>query len=239
MPAEGSLVTTYHPPRRRIFVFVARLIIFANGLIPDLECARQLIRPGDTLYAADGGTRHALALGFMPSVVIGDLDSIIPDDRKELEAQAVEIQQYPRNKNETDLELALNSAVQAGYREILIVGALGGRLDQTLANLSLLCEPRLSLFDIRIDDGVEEAFFTRNTCEIRGRSGDIVSLLPWGGEVTGISTRGLRWPLSGETLFPDRTRGISNELLLDNASIILKSGLLLIIHHRQGKLSPA
>jgi thiamine pyrophosphokinase len=238
IPAEGSFATTRHPPRRRIFIFVARLIIFANGLVPDPESARQLIQPEDILYAADGGTCLALALGLSPSVVIGDMDSLTPEDRKDLEARAVEIQQYPRDKDKTDLELAMDSAIQAGYREILIVGALGGRLDQTVANLSLLSDPRFSLCDIRLDDGVEEAFFTRNRCEIGGKSGDIVSLIPWGGIVTGISTEGLRWPMRGETLFPDRTRGISNELLQQKASIILKSGLLLIIHHRQGNISP-
>ena len=216
---------------------MARLVIFANGLLPDLESARKLIRPGDNFYAADGGTHHAIMLGILPSVVVGDLDSLALDDRMKLDASAVVIQQYPRDKDKNDLELALDTAIQAGYSEILIIGALGGRLDQTLANLSLLIEPRLSPYDIRVDDGVEEAFFTRKHCEVGGRTGDIVSLIPWGGEVTGISTKGLRWPLYDETLYPYRTRGVSNELELAKASIILKSGLLLVIHHRQGRLS--
>ena len=211
---------------------MARLIIFANGLVPDLESARRIIRSGDILYAADGGTQHALALGLLPSLVIGDLDSLAPDDRKRLEAGGVEIQQYPRDKDQTDLELALETAIQAGQREILVVGALGGRLDQTLGNLSLLNDPRFSTCDIRFDDGVEEAFFTRNRCEIRGTPGDIVSLLPWGAEVTGICTEGLRWPLHNESLFPDRTRGISNELLDNTASVSIVKGLIFIVHRR-------
>ena len=212
---------------------MARLIIFANGLVPDLEAARHLFQPDDILYAADGGTQHALALGLMPSVIIGDLDSLTRDDRRKLEASEVEIQQYPRDKDKTDLELALHLAIEAGHHEILIVGALGGRLDQTLGNLALLSEARLLSYDIRLDDGVEEAFITRNRCEIHGRPADIVSLIPWGGEVTGISTEGLRWPLRSETLFPDRTRGISNEMSHEMASINLKTGLLFVIHYRQ------
>ena len=123
---------------------MSRAVIFANGLVPELESARRLIQPGDTLLAADGGTHHALALGLVPSVVIGDLDSLTVDDRQRTMEKGVHLLQYPADKNQTDLELALDYAIQQGFREILIIGALGGRLDQTLGNLSLLTDPRLS-----------------------------------------------------------------------------------------------
>lgn len=218
-----------------------RAIIFANGHLPDLEPARRLIRRDDFLIAADGGTRHILALGLLPSVVIGDLDSLTTDDRRRLEGSGVEIRQYPRDKNETDLALALHYAVEAGHREILVVAALGDRLDQTLANLSLLSDPRLSTprhvsgqaFDVRLDDGIEAAFFVRKQANFQGRPGDTVSLIPWGGPAEGVTTAGLRWPLRGETLYPDKTRGISNEMLGETAIVSLKSGLLLCVHRRQ------
>jgi thiamine pyrophosphokinase len=210
-----------------------RLIIFANGMLPELESARRLILTGDVLIAADGGTRHVLALGLFPSIVIGDLDSLTPDERRQLDAKGVEIQQYSRDKNETDLELALHYAFTNGYREIRIIGALGGRLDQTLGNLSLITKPEFHGLDIRIDDGVEEAFFARDRCEVHGKIGEIVSLIPWGGEVCGLCTEGLQWPLQDETLFPYKTRGVSNEMRRETASISLKSGLLLVVHHRQ------
>jgi thiamine pyrophosphokinase len=209
-----------------------RLIIFANGLLPELGSARHLIQSDDILYAADGGTRHALALGLLPSLVIGDLDSLASEDLRDLEAKGVQLLQHPRDKDKTDLELALDYALESGHCEIIIVGALGGRLDQTLGNLALLSSDRLSAFDIRLDDGVEEAFFMRSRSEIRGRPSDIISLIPWGGNVTGIRTQGLRWPLGSETLFPNRTRGISNEMSQETASIILETGLLLVLHHR-------
>jgi thiamine pyrophosphokinase len=211
---------------------MTRLIIFANGLIPNLEAARRLIQVGDILLAADGGTRHALALGLLPSVVIGDLDSLLPDDRQRLEANGTKIHQYPRDKDETDLELALNYAHGAGYHEIIILGALGGRLDQTLGNLSLLTRPEFAALDIRMDDGVEEAFFMRSNCEVHGKRADIVSLIPWGGEVSGVLTEGLLWPLQGEPLFADRTRGVSNEMSREVASISIRSGLVLVVHRR-------
>jgi thiamine pyrophosphokinase len=210
-----------------------RAVIFVNGRLPNLEAVRALIHPADTLLAADGGTRHALALGLTPSVVIGDLDSLTAADRRTLETAGATIHQYPRAKDETDFELALGYAIQAGFSEILVIGALGHRLDQTLGNLALLTDPQRLSFNVRFDDGVEEAFFTRDKCELRASAGDLVSLIPWGGEVTGIVTDGLRWPLRGETLYPYKTRGISNELLGETACITIQSGLLLVVHRRQ------
>ncbi len=214
---------------------MSRAVIFVNGHIPELKLVRRLIKPGDTFLAADGGTRHVLALELTPAIIIGDLDSLAPDVRLSTEQSGTRLIQHPRDKNETDFELALQYAVEAGYREILVVGALGDRLDQTQGNLALLTNPRLSIFDVRLDDGVEEAFFTRGSCRVQGAAGDIVSLIPWGGEVAGVVTDGLRWPLRGETLHPHKTRGISNELLGKTASVAIQSGLLLIVHRRQNR----
>lgn len=211
---------------------MSRCQIFANGTLPDLDAARRLICPGDFILAADGGTRHALALGLIPAAVIGDLDSISDQERKMIKGAGVEIIQHPRDKDETDLELALDYAVEQGYRKIVILGAIGGRLDQTLGNLALLSTTRHPSPAIRIDDGVEEAFFVWTRGEVRGRNGDLVSLIPWGGDVHGVHTEGLRWPLSNETLFSHKTRGISNEMFGENASVEIASGLLLVVHRR-------
>jgi len=209
-----------------------RIIIFANGELPDLENARPLLRANDYVICADGGTRHALALGLTPNLVIGDMDSLEKDQWQKLEKTGIPIELFPRDKNETDLELAINRAVELGPQEILIIAALGGRLDQTLGNIALLNNPYLATRNIRLDDGMEEIFFCRDQVEVRGRSGDIVSLIPWGNAVHGIRTHGLKWPLNDETLFPEKTRGISNEMLSDIATIDIDSGLLLIAHQR-------
>jgi thiamine pyrophosphokinase len=111
-----------------------------------------------------------------------------------------------------------------------ILAALGGRMDQTLANIALLSNLQLATFDIRLTDGVEEIFFCNDQAQIEGRSGEIVSLIPWQGEVTGVFTENLRWNLHHETLYPDKTRGISNEMTADVATVSIKSGLLLIVH---------
>ncbi len=209
-----------------------RVVIFANGELPDPAAARALLRDDDTLIGADGGTSHLLKMGLLPRLVVGDLDSLDEQALSELTAADVTINRYPEDKDETDLELALKAAFELHPEGILIVGGLGGRLDQSLAALSLLAGSRGGIA-LRLDDGVEEAFFCQTQAEIRGRSGDIVSLIPWGGPVSGIRTEGLRWPLIHETLHPDRTRGISNEMLGETASVSIESGLLLIVHRRK------
>ncbi len=212
---------------------MSRAVIFVNGQIHDPELVRKLILEKDVLIAAKGGTRHALLMGLLPSVVIGDLDSLKDIERKRLEAGGCKLIQHPRDKNETDFELVLRYAVEAGFSQILIVGALGGRLDQILGNLSVLTGAEFTDLDIQMDDGVETARFIRQKADVQGEPGDTVSLIPWGGEVRGISTTGLRWPLKNETLFTDKTRGISNELLGSQGLISIQSGLLLVIRRRK------
>src|SRR5688572_11137274 len=118
-----------------MFYFM-RIIIFANGELPNLEKARALIKPDDFIMGADGGTRHALAFGLKPSVIIGDMDSL--PSNFQLSSFDGEVVLYPKDKNETDLELAINHAVTLNPDEILILAALGGRMDHTLANIALL-----------------------------------------------------------------------------------------------------
>lgn len=209
-----------------------RILIFANGELPDLDKARLVVQRGDYIICADGGTRHALALGLQPDLIVGDMDSAEPAQLEELRKANVTIESFSHDKDETDLELAINRALVLKPKKIVIAGALGGRLDQTLANITLLSDDRLSKFDIRLDDGVEEVLLCRDQVEVHGRGGDIVSLIPWQGAATGVLTEHLRWPLRRETLYPDKTRGVSNEMLDETASIAIEDGLLLVVHRR-------
>lgn len=204
------------------------IIIFANGDIPALDKARALVRDDDLIICADGGTRHALAMGLTPHIIIGDMDSL----PKEFQASSFdgEIIRFPTDKNETDLELAIQHALTLNPEEITIIGGLGGRIDQTLANITLMSGLQSSTFNLKLADGVEELFFCNDQAEVKGRAGDLVSLIPWQGAVTGIVTSNLKWPLNDETLFPDKSRGISNEMTADIATVQIKLGLLLIIH---------
>ncbi|RPJ51111.1 MAG: thiamine diphosphokinase [Chloroflexi bacterium] len=216
-----------------------RAWIFANGEQIHLEAVRELIQPGDFLVAADGGLHHLRRLGLAPGLVIGDLDSLELAVIEQLKREGARVEQHPTHKDETDLELAVGAVLQAGYATVLIAGALGGRLDMTLANIFLLGLPELNGVDIRLEDGMEEVFLIRPAPLggnegrlIEGRPGDRVSLLPLGGPARGIFTSGLEYPLHGETLYPERTRGISNVQVSGHARVSLEEGILICIHTR-------
>ena len=213
-----------------------RIIIFANGDLPDIKKIPTILQDGDHIICADGGIRHALALDLKPDLVIGDMDSTGEADLQKLQTDGVSIELFPQDKNETDLELAIQHALKLKAKEIIIIAALGGRLDQTLANISLLSDPRLATLNFKFDDGVEEIFFCRDQAQVHGSSGDVVSLIPWQGPVTGVRTKSLKWPLDNETLYPEKTRGISNEMLGDIARVKVESGNLLIVHTRKSKM---
>ena len=210
----------------------ARAVIFANGSLPDLERLRAWLRPEDTLIAADGGLRHVSALGLIPHLVIGDLDSADPIEMAVAEVAGCRVSRFPAEKDETDLELAINYALAEKFPVVRIAAALGGRLDQTLGNLMLLARPDLRGLDVRLDDGCEEAWLPEGEAEILGRPGEIVSLIPLGLPVEGVETSGLRYPLQAETLYPEHTRGISNEMLENRARVQFRTGRLILIHTR-------
>jgi thiamine pyrophosphokinase len=205
-----------------------RIIIFANGELPNLDKARALIQSTDFIICADGGTRHALTLGLIPHLIIGDMDSL--PTNFDMSAFNGEVIVFPKDKNETDLELAINHAITLKPDEIIIVAALGGRIDQTLANISLLTNFQHATCNLKLNDGAEEIFLCKDHVEVKGRSGDIVSLIPWQGNVEGVTTQNLKWKLNNETLYFDKTRGISNEMISDIAKISITKGLLLVVH---------
>lgn len=211
------------------------ILLFANG---ELNRGLMLDRLLDSLdsprvICADGGALHARALGLTPHTIIGDLDSLSADQVAEFKAAGAKIIQHPRVKDETDLELALRHCRQAGATKVFILGALGGRFDQTIANILLLTHPDFSDLRIKVIDGDQVLRLLRpGRHEIEGASGDTVSLVSLGGAADGITTRQLQYPLQDETLRLGPARGISNVMLADTANVKLSGGLLLLVHTR-------
>jgi thiamine pyrophosphokinase len=207
-----------------------RASFFVNGEMADADFALEIIKEDDWVVAVDGGLRHLLGVKLLPHLLIGDLDSISTEELEAVSQKGIEVLRFPEEKDETDLELALMEAASREYKTILVAGALGGRIDQLLANLSLLLLPELVGLNVRIIDRYQEIFLIRDRALITGQAGDIVSLLPLKGSAEGISTTGLKYSLSDETLFLEHSRGISNQMNGSHAQVSLMKGCLLCIH---------
>ena len=207
-----------------------KIILFANGELPEPNRIAERIRNEDFLIAVDGGLNHITSLGLMPDLIIGDMDSVDKEKLDQYRNKNVKIEKHPVDKDQNDLELAIQAAVKMNPQIIWIVAALGKRIDQTLANIFLLTREDLVGIDTHLLDGKRDVFLIRKQANITGKTGQRVSLIPIHGPVKGVRTDGLQYPLENETLFPDQTRGISNRLTNKNARISIENGLLLCIH---------
>jgi len=205
-------------------------LIFANGEMTMGDWIRPYLQQATAVIAADGGTTHLHKLGRLPDLVIGDLDSLSADLRQWLDDGHVAIQQHPPAKDETDLELALIHAAQKYADTIYLFGVLGGRLDQTLANILLLTHPALADREVKLVTANETAWLVTQSTKIFGQPGDTVSLIPLGGDVNMQQTAGLEWPLENEVLAFGLARGISNVMTKPTASVAIEGGTLLCIH---------
>ena len=219
----------------RLLMNTNRCVIIANGDAPSAQTVQRWLRPGDTLVCADGGCHIALQMGLRPAIAIGDFDSLSDIDLQQLHALQVDIRRHPAHKDETDLELALQVAAALQPSDIVVLGALGGRLDHEMANLMLLAMPELhGQSTIIAGEGLEiHAIDARQqpaTLHLLGRTGETVSLIPFGGDAHGIVTHGLHYPLRNETLRIGPARGVSNVMIADQAQIDVAAGLLLCLH---------
>ena len=190
------------------------------------------------VIAADGGARHAAALGVAIDLWVGDGDSIDEADLAALAATGVRIERSPPDKDESDTELAIGAALGLGADGIVIVGALGGRrIDHALVNIGLLAMPELAGRSATIVDDRTRIQLIRAPGpdggpverRLHGRPGDLVSLLPFGSDVEGVTTDGLVYPLADEPLRSGRARGLSNVRATAEARVVVRAGLLLVV----------
>ncbi len=206
-------------------------VIAANAPDLDAQPFAEQLAAADLLIAADGGALPLLRLGRAPKLVIGDMDSLDAPTLRELEARGTELQRFPREKDATDLELALVYAAGQGASAIDIIGGLGGRWDHTLANVALLALPELRGRRVRLLADRQALYLVQGSTLIEGRVGDTISLIPLTGAAHGITTEGLHYPLRDATLSFERARGVSNVLLAPPGCVSVREGLLLVVQH--------
>lgn len=208
-------------------------LVFANGDLDDGPAVQAALAaaPGAWVVAADGGARLALSCGRVPQVVVGDMDSLTAGELDDLRARGAALERHPAAKDETDLELALVVAARHDAAWIRILGATGQRLDQTLANVSLLALPDLTGRDVRLVAGSQTTrLIGPGEHALDGAPGDTISLIPLAGDALDVRTVGMLYPLRGERLGFGPARGLSNVIAESGARVALAVGSLLVIH---------
>ena len=210
------------------------IVVVAGGHLPG---GPQLQLPdGATVFAADGGVDRALALGLHVDLAIGDFDSITPEGLAAVEAAGTHIETHPSEKDETDLELALDAAIALQPSRIVVVCSSGGRLDHLLGSVLLLGLPRYAGAEIDAFLGTARIHIVRDSRTMVGVPGELVSLVPLHGAAESITTHGLVYPLAGETLAAGSSRGISNLFEIETASVTLERGVLAVVRPGKGEL---
>jgi thiamine pyrophosphokinase len=202
------------------------VIVVAGGPPP---ASSRPLPAAAAVVAADGGVDHALALGLSIDLAVGDFDSVTAAGLAAVEAAGARVERHPPEKDATDLELALDAAAALDPRRLLVVGVAGGRLDHLLAGLLLLAAERYGHLELDAVAGDALVNVIRGARELEGEPGELVSLLPLGGDAEGVTTEGLRYPLAGETLAAGSSRGVSNEFAAAWARLRVARGVVLAV----------
>lgn len=200
-----------------------RAVIIGNGIITDYDKIKRRLRNDDYVICADGGYNHAKNLGVKPSVVIGDMDSIGDNDYDG------EIINLPIRKDFTDSEVCVKYILLKHFDEVMMIGFTGKRQDHAISNMLLLKQFADTDTKAYIVDENNEIYCTNSENTIYGKKGDIVSIIPIMGNLCGVTTKGLDYPLNDETLIFGESRGVSNIMTSDKCTISIKSGFGLII----------
>jgi len=208
------------------------IAIIANGEINDYAATHKKLQNTTHIVACDGGLRHAKAMDIWPDIIIGDLDSALPDYLSACKLIGIPIHIYPTEKDDTDLALAMLYALEKSPSSILIVGALSGRADHQLANFHVLTMAKGIPAEIW-DENTSVQIIHDKLC-LPKEDYQTISLIPLSTEVMGITTRGLAYPLNDETLRLGVVRGVSNCFSANEALITVESGALLAIRCRKG-----
>ena len=206
------------------------VLILANGDWNALPRLRAASDTANFTIAADGAWAKAHAQGIPVDRVVGDLDSLRPNERAELEASGTPVDRFPADKDWTDLELAIAEALALPASRIVVFGAFGGRTDHTLAAVFLMERSLAAGVPIQLLRGEETLYLVEDVLELSEASnGDRVSILPVT-ESACVSTHGLRFPLERDVLFRSASRGVSNETVTAPPRIQIHEGRALVLH---------
>lgn len=205
-----------------------KAVIVCNGSVKDDDYIKPFIVEADYIISVDGGAGHLRRMKVAPHILLGDFDSANKEDLQYFIDMGIEVYKFPVEKDMTDSELAVETALKKGARELLFVGSVGTRLDHTVANILMLKK----LMDIGISasiiDEYNHIYMFDRSFSISKVEGYKLSLVPISEKVTGVSTRGLKYPLNNAVMSLGTSWGVSNEFIEDTAAVTIGDGILLV-----------
>ncbi len=201
-----------------------RCVIIAGADIGQYDRVRPYLREDDFFICCDSGLKHREGLGIVPDLIVGDFDS---HENPRLDIETIVL---PREKDDTDTAFAVKEALKRGFEDFLFLGVIGGRLDHTLANISLLLmldsEGKRAM---ALDDLSEMEIVSNRAAYIKDEY-PYFSLLNVSGRAGGITIRGAKYPLTDGEITCEYQYGVSNEVLPGmTAEVAVKEGRLLLV----------
>ncbi|HAN20198.1 MAG: thiamine diphosphokinase [Clostridiales bacterium GWF2_36_10] len=194
--------------------------------IENIELQRFKPKQGDLVIAADGGYLNLQKIGYSSDLIIGDFDSL------EFIPQGENVIRLPKEKNDTDTLFAVKIGLDKGYKNFVIYGGIGGRLDHTFANIQTLAY--IAEYGGRgflVGEGNAITAIKNSEIEFSKDKKGIISVFCNGSKATGVYLTGLKYPLINYTLTSDMPLGVSNEFIGIESSVSVRNGMLIIIYN--------
>lgn len=212
-----------------------KMVIISGGSIDDRFASEYVgeVQP-DFVLAADKGMEFCKRCGIRPNLILGDFDSVSPEVLAYFDD--IDVERYRPEKNAGDTELAVDRAIALGASEVHFLGALGRRMDHSLANIQCLVKLYEEGIDGRIVDPYNRISIVHaKKMEIykKAQYGKYISFAPLRGAVTGVTLKSVHYPVTDRTMYPgDECLFLSNEIEGEKAEISYEDGILLMIESR-------
>lgn len=210
--------------------------VIVNGGNIDFDFALTFLKdhPFDYLLAADRGMEFVKAAGLCPDLIVGDFDSAVSGLLSYFEEKQVPVRKFRPQKDSTDMEIAMEAALEVGSTHITVLGATGTRMDHVLGSIRNLSLPLKRGIPCEIVDANNRIRMVDHPLTISREEqfGKYVSLLAHGGPVEGLTLTGFYYPLTDYHLEADAAIGISNEIVDEKAAITFQKGRLIVIESR-------
>lgn len=210
--------------------------IVLNGEVKDYNFLENNFKNNkyDCIICADGGARHLYKINVIPDYILGDLDSLSSEIINFYKINGVKFTEFSSRKDETDSELCINLAKDLNAKDIYIIGALGGRIDHTIANINLMYYIKQLGINPIIQTYEEDIFLVNNEKSIiKGNKGDTISIIPIKDDAKGVTLENLEYPLNNSTINYGVPIGISNVMNRDECIITVKYGTLIVVRNKK------